>query len=113
MSLLKTGSRRIVVDGKPFRWLIRRKATYSQRTELSSCINIAVEHAERSHSTLMILTDKPRPQGWGIFLKETVSPSEVTRWIRQAIEEGWQPLQNGGTFTIEVSEENLQKLIND
>jgi hypothetical protein len=88
MSLSKTGSRRIVVDGKSFRWLIRRKATYSQRTELSSCINIAVEHAERSYSTLMILTDKPHPKGWESFLKKTVSPSEVTRWIRQAIEAG-------------------------
>jgi hypothetical protein len=113
MTIPKTGSRRIIVDGTPFRWLIRRKATYRQWAEHSGCLNIAVEHAEKPHSTLMILTDKPHPKGWGSFTKTTVSPSEVARCIRQATEAGWQPFQNGGTFVIKVSEDRLQESTNN
>ncbi|XGV99998.1 MAG: hypothetical protein ACAF41_13825 [Leptolyngbya sp. BL-A-14] len=43
MALPKTGTRKIVVDGEPFRWLIRRKATYSQWAYESGRLHVAVD----------------------------------------------------------------------
>ena len=117
MSLPKTGTRKIVVDGETFRWLIRRKATYSQWAcqwdESFGCLHVAVEHAEQPHSTLVIWTDKPHPKFWGNFQKQSVFPSEVAAWIHQAIEAGWQPLQNGTTFILTSQEKIFKELVND
>ena len=63
MSIPKQGTRKIIVDGEPFLWLIRRQAIYTQ--ENCGNLHIAVEHAEKPGSVLVILTDRPHPQCWG------------------------------------------------
>lgn len=93
MSIPKKGTRKIIVDGEPFLWLIRRQATYTQ--ENCGNLHIAVEHAEAPGSVLVILTDRPHPQCWGTNEVKPVTPSDAAQWIQQAVQLGWQPQPSG------------------
>ncbi|MEG5172407.1 hypothetical protein [Microcoleus sp. B3-D7] len=46
MSIPTKGTRKILVDGKPFIWLIRRQPTYTQECFQGGNLHVAVEHAE-------------------------------------------------------------------
>ena len=102
MGIPKKGSRKITVDGEPFIWLIRKKATYGQ-TDFGVGLNVAVEHAEESGSKLIILTDKPHPKDWATREVKAVTPSEVASWINRAIKAGWEPKKSGKPFEFVVS----------
>ena len=102
MGIPKKGARKITVDGEPFIWLIRKKATYGQ-TDFGVGLNVAVEHAEESGSKLIIMTDKPHPQDWATTQVKPVIPSEVVSWINQAINTGWEPKKSGKPFELVVS----------
>ena len=83
MSIPKKGARKIIVDGEPFIWLIRRQATYTQ--EYSGNLHVAIEHAQKRGSVLVIITDRPHPQCWGTNEVKPVTPCDATQWIRQAV----------------------------
>jgi hypothetical protein len=46
MSIPKKGTRKIIVDGQPFIWLIRRQATNMQADYGCGNLHVAVQHAE-------------------------------------------------------------------
>ncbi|MEG4516696.1 MULTISPECIES: hypothetical protein [unclassified Microcoleus] len=129
MSIPKKGTRKIIVDGEPFIWLIRRQATNTQVESGWGHLHVAVEHAEKPGSVLVLITDRPHPQGWSqtncefipvkppdgapqevkvwqiISTKEVkpVRPSDVAQWIRQAVQLGWQPRRSGITFNVQIA----------
>src|SRR5690242_20609260 len=43
MAIRKIGSRRIVVDGVPYRWRVRHRATYSQMDYGHGTLDLAIE----------------------------------------------------------------------
>jgi hypothetical protein len=104
MSVPKKGTRKIIVDGEHFVWLIRRKPTYTQEFFHGENLHVAVEHAENSGSVLVIITDRPHPQGCFRFSKVIpVIPADVAQWIRQAMQLGWQPQLPGKTFQVRIA----------
>ena len=87
MSIPKKGTRKIVVDGESFLWLIRRKATYAQECESCGNLHVAIEHAEKPGAVLVIISDRPHPKGYSLTNCEWIpmkpgdgAPPEVRVW---------------------------------
>lgn len=111
MSIPKKGTRKIIVDGEPFIWLIRRKATYTQSCYAYGKLHVAVQHAEEPGSVLVIITDRPHPQCL-IATNEVkpVTPSDAAQWIGQAMQFGWQPQLPGITFEVPIAGLFMEKI---
>lgn len=103
MAILKKGSRRIVVDGHNFLWRIRQRPTYSQGLCQSNLV-LAVADVEACGSTLVVTVPQPRPDNWLEQPSSPVLPSQVAGYIRQAMNQGWQPTKPGKTFLLKQSE---------
>lgn len=102
MAIPKKGSRRIVVDGQPFRWLIRRKPTHTQWE--GGFFEAAVQLAAVPASVLVIELGRTRPDvKWGEKPDISVTPQMIAECIRQAIENGWQPSLPGKQFVLDAS----------
>jgi len=111
MSIPKKGTRKIIVDGEPFIWLIRRQATNMQADYGGGNLHVAVEHAEQPGSVLVILTDLPHPQGLSQTNCEIpAKPSDVAQWIRQAVQLGWQPQRSGIPFQVQIAGGRAEKI---
>ena len=102
MAIPKTGSRIICVDNIAYRWLIRRKATYEQECCADGFLNVAIELAASPRTTLLVWTNHPHPQSYFAPTVTPVTPSHITKWIREALEKGWKPEENGATFELSV-----------
>ncbi len=46
----------------------------------------------------------PRPDSWCGVDAVVVTPKDVARFIRAAIERGWVPAENGSTFVLRADE---------
>lgn len=103
MSIPKKGTRKITVGATDYRWLIRRKATYSQTDYGNGCMHVAIEHAETPGTTLLIHTDRKHPKDWATKEVIAVTPSDVSKWITQALELGWKPAEQGSQWTVEIA----------
>ncbi|MDB9510656.1 hypothetical protein PN499_05625 [Kamptonema animale CS-326] len=135
MSIPKKGTRKIVVEGERFIWLIRRQATNGQADYPEGCLHVAVEHAQEPGSVLVIVTDRLHPQGFSLVHGELVpvqlqdqsgeirawrierryaispvTPSEVALWIQQALQMGWLPKKSGTPFEVKVVENYLERI---
>ncbi|MEG4811578.1 hypothetical protein QUA82_28240 [Microcoleus sp. F8-D3] len=111
MSIPKKGTRKIIVDGQPFIWLIRRQATYTQECYAGGNLHVAVQHAQKPGSVLVILTDRPHPQCLAdINEGKPVTPSDAAQWIRQAVQLGWQPQLPGITFNVQIAGGRAEKI---
>lgn len=136
MSIPKKGTRKIIVDREPFIWLIRRQATNTQADYGCGNLHVAVQHAEKQGSVLVIITDRPHPQGWSetncewipvkprdgappevrvweiISTQEVkpVTPSDAAQWIQQAVQLGWQPPLPGITFKVRIAGLFMEKI---
>ncbi len=110
MSIPKKGTRKIIVDGQPFIWLIRRQATNMQADYGCGNIHVAIQHAEKPGSVLVILTDRPHTQCWGTNQMRPQTPSDAAQWIRQAMQFGWQPQLPGITFEVRIAGLFVEKI---
>ena len=110
MPISKKGTRKIIVDGEPFIWLIRRQATNMQADYGCGNLHVAVQHAQEPGSVLVILTDRPHPQCWGTNEVRPVTPSDAAQWIRQAMQFGWQPQLPGITFEVRIAGLFMEKI---
>jgi hypothetical protein len=111
MSIPKKGTRKIIVDGEPFIWLIRRKPTYGQECFHGGNLHVAVNSVAKLGSVLVIITDRPHPQG--LVSKQEVkpvTPSDVAQWIRQAMQLGWQPTRSGIPFQLQIAAGRAEKI---
>lgn len=106
MALNKRGSRPIVVDGKGYRWIVRRKPTYSQGLTWSP-LRFAVERTDPpGRATLVVQLASPHPANWMNAPSSPVLPSAVTSAIRQALDLGWQPDHPGSPFMLDLGDED-------
>jgi hypothetical protein len=111
MSIPKKGTRKIIVDGEPFIWLIRRQATNMQADYGCGNLHVAVQHAQEPGSVLVIMTDRPHPQGLTTTNEvKPVTPSDAAQWIRQAMQVGWQPQLAGITFEVRIAGLFMEKI---
>jgi len=102
MAIPQRGTRRIAVGNENYLWLIRRKATHSQADYGSGYIHVAIEHAEESGTTLLVYTDRKHPKDWSTNQVVPVTPSDVSKWITQALELGWKPAKRGPQLSVAI-----------
>jgi hypothetical protein len=102
MALGRKGSRRIVVDGTAYRWVLRRRPTYFQALAWTPC-TFAVEHAGAPGTTLVVTTDQPHPSNWFGREANPVLPRDVARTIQSALSTGWVPTATGSPFLLDQS----------
>lgn len=113
MAIPKKGSWHIVVDDENYRWLIRRKATYSQTDYGGGKLHVAVEKVlldNQIGSTLLIISNRPHPKDWGAEDVRPITPYDVATWIKEAIASGWQPDQSGAMCAYQLAETHNDKL---
>jgi hypothetical protein len=111
MSIPKKGTRKIIVDGEPFVWLIRRQPTYTQECFHGGNLHVAVDRVAKLGSVLVIITDRPHPQGLASKQEvKPVTPSDVTQWMQQAMQLGWQPQLPGKTFQVRITGGRAEKI---
>lgn len=101
MTITKKGSRRIVVDTRAYRWLIRSRPTYAQALA-ESTLSFAVDCETGGRSTLLVSTNMARPDNWMGVQAATVTPWVVVHAIRQALRQGWSPMQCAGAFELAI-----------
>lgn len=95
MSLPKRGSRRVEVDGRAYRWLIRKAPTYSQGVYMEP-MTVAVQ-AEDGRGVLHVDLAVSRPDNWIDPHQTAVTPHVVRLIVRAAQDAGWRP-EADGTF---------------
>jgi len=103
MALARRGSRRIVVDGLVFRWLVRRRPTYCQALGWSPLTFVA-ELRDGSGALLVMALPGAHPGNWLGLPGTAVRPATVAAGIRQAMAAGWQPRRPGPAFALTFDE---------
>lgn len=101
MSMPKKGSRRLVVEGAPFRWRVRARPTYSQGLGWSP-LTVGVE-AEPGGVVLVLVFGAARPDNWVGEPASIATPAAVEDGIRRALDAGWIPDQPGAPTFFEMA----------
>ena len=100
MAIPKKGSRVISVDGKQYRWLIRRKVTYTQSDYEIGKLHVAVEGFDSLLCTLVIYTDRKHPKEGIVSNVIPVIPSDIEVWIRHVV--NYVDRISNGTYHLSV-----------
>lgn len=108
MAIPKKGTRAITVGEDQYRWLIRRKATYGQSVYGIGRIRVAIQHAETPGTTLSIITDRKHPHDIKTKSVIPVTPSDISNWIKQALELNWKPSQKGIPFSVLIEDGKMK-----
>lgn len=108
----KKGSRRTTVDGTGYRWRVRHKPTYCQGNGWTP-LRFAVERADEPEGVLVVSLPCARPDNWLGERTITIRPVLVAGCIRRALEQGWNPGQQGSGFTLTVTEDELTELLGE
>lgn len=87
MSLPHKGSRKVEVDGVHYRWMIRRKPTYSQALK-ETPMTLAIEPCDAA-GKLTVSLGVSRPDNWLDSHQTSVTPKVVAEIIREAVVAGW------------------------
>lgn len=105
MGIPRKGSRPICVQGINYRWLVRKKATYSQVDYGIGYLHVAITLEENQGTVLVIFTNHKHPLD--VVAKEIIPviPSIVSSWILEALNLGWQPENDGSQFHVRISED--------
>lgn len=106
MTIPKKGSRLITVNGVKYRWLIRKKATYSQVDYGIGFLHVAVDLNENPGTTLVIFSNHKHPNDFATEKIIAITPVIVSTWILEAINLGWQPNTKGRQFLVNIDENN-------
>ena len=104
MAVPKKGSRKIVVESVEYRWRIRRKSSYGQEIGESN-LTASVELYRNPQNTLSITFPWLRLDTWFGSLEEPVTPKLIETVIKNAIYQGWNPVEKGKTFKINYEKE--------
>ncbi|SNR14735.1 hypothetical protein [Tenacibaculum jejuense] len=108
MAIPKKGTRKIDVDGLKFRWLIRKKATYTQSVYGIGKLHVAIELEENPGTNLFIRTDRKHPNDIETEMVNPITPYDISNWIKQAFELGWNPSKNGNTFRTKIMNNKIE-----
>ena len=99
MTLARKGTRRIVVGGVAFWWVVRRRPTYSQANGWSPLTFVA-QRAEEPGGVLVVALPYAHPRNWFGLPSSAVRPALVAKGIRRALADGWQPSAPGPAFKL-------------
>ena len=99
MAIARKGSRRIIVDSIPYRWIVRPRPTYDQALAQTG-MSFAVDLENGGLTTLLVKLNVLRPDNWMNVDFVPITPVVVERAIRQALTTGWNPIDRGGAFEL-------------
>ncbi len=102
MSIVRKGSRPIMIDSSAYRWTIRPRPTHCQG--LAANLTFAVELALGGRTTLVVTLPSARPDNWLEATACVVSPVIVERAVRHALAQGWRPAEKGGAFKLALTD---------
>ncbi|BDD03919.1 hypothetical protein [Aureibacter tunicatorum] len=108
MAIPKKGSRSIPVNDINYRWLIRKKATYAQSDYGIGKLHVAIELEENPGTSLFIYTDRRHPNDIETEIVDPVKPSDITKWVKQALELEWIPSKKGKPFRTKIVNEKME-----
>jgi hypothetical protein len=103
------GSRLITVDGRPYRWRVRKRPTYSQGIAQSP-LSFAVEAAHGRGAVLVVTAPVAHPGNWMGDLSGAVTPAVVAVMVLQARSDGWRADQAGPAHHISVAPDTWMRL---
>lgn len=102
MAIPKKGSRAIVVEGESYRWTVRRRPSYIQAISQGP-LSFAVELETSGQTTLVVTVNVSRPDNWVGSPSKAITPATVEGAIRKALQQGWQPSENGSPYALQLS----------
>ncbi|MAX69626.1 MAG: hypothetical protein CMC76_00775 [Flavobacteriaceae bacterium] len=108
MAIPKKRTRKISVNKLKFRWLIRKKATYTQSVHGTGKLHVAIELEENPGMSLFIHTDRKHPNDIGTKTVNPIIPSDISNWIKQAYELGWNPSESGNPFRTKIVNDRIE-----
>lgn len=105
----RKGTRRIVVDGVPYRWRHRARITCAQGAmPWGGPLTCTIERESGPGRLLVVTFGDRRPQDYCCPyctpagpLPEGITPSRVAEAIRRALTEGWNPDGPSGRFELD------------
>ena len=100
MAISSAGSRNIIVDEFNYKWLVRRKGTYSQSNAWTG-LSFAAELTDGGGSTLHATLSGPRSDNYLGVPSGVVTPGLVAKAIRGAMAAGWEPTKRGPSFQMQ------------
>ena len=101
MAIVKKGSRRIVIDGVAYLWTVRPKPTYCQANAWGG-LSFAAQLEEGGQSILAADLELARPDNWHDSPSVVVTPALVERAVRQALANGWRPMERGAPYILSL-----------
>lgn len=103
--LPKKKSRKIIVDGRTFRWMLHGRNRYIGSSPLSITISIQ-EDIEKPGSTLQclaiskeILKREDYRSNIEEYCTSSIFPSDIEKIIKAGLNNGWDPAKGSGTFS--------------
>jgi hypothetical protein len=106
MTIPRTGSRQLVVDGVAYRWRVRSRPTYAQALAQSG-LTVAIQVSDGSGMALHLRLPTARVDNWLHAPGYVVMPRDIERWIRFAISQGWSPSGSGPPLSLQVPPDQL------
>jgi hypothetical protein len=107
MSIPRTGSRQLIVDGIAYRWRVRSRPTYAQALAQSR-LTVAVQVSDGSGRALHLHLPTARVDNWLHSPGYVVMPRDMERWIRFALSQGWTPTSKGPPLLMSLPPEQLE-----
>ena len=102
MTISRKGSRRVVVDGVPYRWTVRPSPSYLQALAQNP-LSFAVADESSAGTTLIVQLSGPRPEKWLTEPEATVTPVIIQQAVRSALARGWRATQRGAPYILELA----------
>ncbi|MDI2125539.1 hypothetical protein [Yinghuangia seranimata] len=103
MTLARKSTRRIVVDGTAYRWMLRGRPTYVRGMAWRPCAYV-VERAEDPGRVLVVTTAHAHAGNFVGRPAHAVTPADVARAVRLALGRGWDPAVPGGPFELDLAD---------
>jgi hypothetical protein len=101
MTAPSRGSRRVLFDGVPYRWRIRKQPTYTQAVDKTFMRLSVCRDAPDARSVLMVNLRVTRPDNWLAPHQTAVKPAMVREMIARALAAGWAPESDGSPFLLD------------
>lgn len=101
MGIPRKGSRRVEVDGKPYRYLVRQDGALVDHDAEDPSMSYMKPQREFLLVTVQEETEEPgNVLQWRSPNSVTVAAEDVKTGIQTALQRGWNPSKRGGVFRL-------------
>ncbi|MBO7748730.1 hypothetical protein I8J29_31630 [Paenibacillus sp. MWE-103] len=108
MTISKRGTRKIIVEQEPYRWVVTPST--------KGVITLTVQHDEVTGQLLRVYIESDINEFWVEFPhvaslnNKIVLPAEIAFIITEAIIQGWNPREKGEVLSFKLFEDNSLSL---